>query len=268
MQRGRSTLIEKHRTFDAFACTLCELCVLCGKIFPSSLKNRHTAYRHLQHDRRHRRAVLCADRIDPRAVRLLPLDERIANRRIPPFPPLAAGLPHRLHRVVLAVEEMDVLVRRLYRAAKTGRGISDPARSPALHKCPRCTAPPRPPPNAETGSRPPAACNEIRRRGSGSCFTYSTQLSTVSFGTLQARVPRRPQRHHLADRHGNVRVRSPRLISPTALLVLRPHDQVDGLATACRASRRAATCHTLRPETASRIRARTSARDSPRRPPR
>ena len=42
--------------------------------------------------------------VDPRAVVALPGDQLVADRRIPAAPVLAAGVPHGLHGVVVAVE--------------------------------------------------------------------------------------------------------------------------------------------------------------------
>src|SRR4051812_34084619 len=71
-----------------------------------ALKNWQVVIGNLQNDAGHAGAIFHANRIGPRSILSLPGNQRVAHRRIPLGPILAAGLPHGLYRVVVAVEIM------------------------------------------------------------------------------------------------------------------------------------------------------------------
>src|ERR1700685_1872496 len=80
----------------------------------SSLKDRQKIVGRLQDQEGHRRRVFVAvsRRVAPasRGRMKRKLQKLVADVGIPLPPPFAAGVPHRLHRVVMAVE---IVVRRL-----------------------------------------------------------------------------------------------------------------------------------------------------------
>src|SRR5262245_9980434 len=86
-----------------------------GRLTPElRAEDRQKVIRHLENDARHCGAELGAHlRIGPRAVAPLAGQQRVSDRRVPLGPVLAAGVPHGLHGIVVAVKEISRVARAL-----------------------------------------------------------------------------------------------------------------------------------------------------------
>ena len=174
------------KTWVFAACRRCLLPAACS----SFLHDRQIVVRNLQDDARHRRGVVAAEQSvsiqAPSAAEPAADEQVVADRRKPVGPPPAAGRPHHLGGVVMAVE--IVLARRpaagIRRVGPELRaGTADRGRSPCPGRCRPSTARRPPPPTAGIATARPGGNSGTRRRCSGNARTYSTHLSTVLLGT-------------------------------------------------------------------------------------
>src|SRR5579864_2745068 len=79
----------------------------------SALEDRQVIVWHLQDDEGHGRPVFVADAVKPVPLRRLPPNQLVTNGGIPEIPLLTATDPHRLCRVVVAVEVVAVALPEL-----------------------------------------------------------------------------------------------------------------------------------------------------------
>jgi competence protein ComEC len=202
----------------------------------SALEDRQVPLGHLQHDERHRRPVgVAALRVGPRAIRVLPRDELVADGGPPGPPVLATREVHRLHRVVVAVEVVGLHEARAHRspgsAAPRKRVLAEvlEAASDRLILVHARVVEAR---DSRRGARPEGTTRiaHVAETTIGVLALAHVLDGVVDgrLGHLDARVARAAQPHDLADGDRHIGIGRHGVVAPSTFVVLAGHNQLDG----------------------------------------